>query len=169
MKIAVSILMFAMSLMFSHFAKAQNLTKEATNAFAHFTKTQEIKQLEAARKNIDEAFKTGKDSLSLKNNLLRAMIYSALAVVDSNRNFNYEKDPLQVASYSLNLLNNKKFNAEFEAEIEFIKNQLSRGYLFEANNAVTYSDFEEAVFAFAKVDSLSPGDLNITHNLAVLY
>jgi len=97
------------------------------------------------------------------------MVYSALAVVDSNRNFSYKKDPLHEASYSLNVLQNEKFNTEFEPEIEFIKNQLARGYLFEASNAVVYSNFEEAAIAFAKVDTLSPGNLNITHNLAVIY
>lgn len=168
MRFYVPVLFLAFSF-FPLFAKAQNPAKEATNAFAHFTKTQDVSQLETARKNIDEAYKTGKDSSSLKNNLIRAMIYSALAVVDSNRNFSYAKDPLEEASYSLNLLKNEKFNSEFEPEIEFIKNQLARGYLFEAANAVMYSNFEEAAIAFAKVDTLSPGNLNITHNLAIIY
>lgn len=169
MKCTVSILLVALSLSFTFVVKAQNPTKEAMNAFAHFTKTQDIKQLETARKNIDEAFKTQKDSLSQRNNLIRAMIYSALAVVDSQRNFNYIKDPLPEASYSFSKLNNDKFNAEHEPELEFIKNQLARGYLFEATNALKYSNFEEAVNAFSKVDTLSPGDLRIAHNLAVLY
>jgi len=169
MKVYIPLLLLGSSLMFPLLVKAQNPAKEATNAFAHFTKTQDIKQLESARKNIDEAYKTQKDSLSLKNNLIRAMVYSALAVVDSNRTFSYAKDPLLEASYSLKLLKSEKFKEEFEPEIEFIKNQLARGYLFEATNAVMYSNFEEAAIAFAKVDTLLPENLNITHNLAIIY
>lgn len=168
MKGTVSIFLFTLCFLFSTSIKAQSPTKEAMNAFAHFTKTQEVKQLEAARKNIDEAFKSPKDSLSQKINLVRAMIYSALAVVDSNRNFTYSKDPLEVASSSLRRLKNEKFNAGHEPEIEFIKNQLARGYLFEATNALSYSNFEEAAYAFSSVDSLTPGNFHIIHNLAVL-
>jgi len=157
------------SLFGGYSAKAQNPTKEAMNAFAHFTKTQDIKQLETARKNIDEGYKTAKDSVSPKNNLIRAMVYSALAVVDSNRNFSYKKDPLEEASYSLRQLSNEKFLIEHEAETEFVRNQLSRAYLNEATNALAYSNFEAAADAFSRVDTLTPGNLHITHNLAVIY
>lgn len=163
------ILLLVLSLFFTLVSRAQNPTKEAMNAFAHFTKTQDSKQLETARNRIDEAFKTSKDSLSQKNNLIRAMIYSALAVVDSQRNFVYRKDPLQEASYSYARINHQKFRADHEAEIEFIKNQLARGYVYEASNALEYSNFEVAAAAFTTVDSLLPGDLRIKHNLAVLY
>ena len=157
------------SLLVSYAAQAQSPTKEAMNAFAHFTKTQDIAQLETARKNIDEGYQSAKDSLSPRNNLIRAMVYSALAVVDSNRNFTYKKDPLEEASYSLKQVTNEKFVTEHEAEIEFIRNQLSRGYLNEATNALAYSNFEAAADAFARVDTLAPGNLHIIHNLAVLH
>lgn len=168
MKGILTILLFVSSLAFSPVLKAQNPSKEAMNAFAHFTKTQDSKQLETARIKIDEAFKTSKDSLSQKNNLIRAMIYSALAVVDSQRNFVYKKDPLEEASFSFSRVRNQKFQADHEAEIEFIKNQLARAYLYEAKNALEYSNFEVAVAAFATVDSLAPGNLRVKHNLAVL-
>ena len=169
MKSTALVVIFLVGLFCGLPAQAQNLTKEAMNAFAHFTKTQDIKQLEIARKNIDEGFKTAKDSVSPKNNLIRAMVYSALAVVDSNRNFTYKKDPLEEASYSLKQLNNEKFLFEHEAEIEFVRNQLSRGYLNEAANALAYSNFEAAAAAFTRVDTLAPGNLHVTHNLALLY
>jgi len=169
MKRITSILFLLFGLSGFYSAQAQSATKEAMNAFAHFTKTQDIKHLEAARKHIDEGYKSAKDSVSPRNNLIRAMVYSALAVVDSNRNFTYKKDPLEEASYSLNLLTSEKFVIEHEAEIEFIKNQLSRGYLNEASNALSYSNFEAAADAFTRVDTLAPGDLHITHNLAVIY
>jgi tetratricopeptide (TPR) repeat protein len=169
MKRIFSVLLFSLSVFFSPYAKAQNPTKDAMNAFAHFSKTQDSKQLLTARKSIDEVFKTRRDSVSPRNNLIKAMIYSVLAVVDSNRNFSYQKDPLQEASYSLSLLNNDKFRQDHEPEIEFIKNQLARGYLFEAENALGVSNLEEAAYAFTRVDTLSPGNLHITHNLAILY
>jgi tetratricopeptide (TPR) repeat protein len=169
MKRTASFLFLLFGLFGCYSAQAQSPTKEAMNAFAHFTKTQDIKHLEAARKNIDDGYKSAKDSLSPRNNLIRAMVYSALAVVDSNRNFTYKKDPLEEASHSLKQLTSDKFTLEHEAEIEFIKNQLSRGYLNEATNALAYSNFEAAAEAFTKVDTLAPGNLHITHNLALIY
>ena len=168
MKNAFIILCATLSLTFTYAAKAQSPAKEAMNAFAHFTKNQDVKQLETARKHVDEAYKTAKDSTSQKNNLIRALVYSALAVVDSSRNFSYKKDPLDEASYALKQLDDAKFYNEHEPEIEFIKDQLAKAYLFEATSALNYSNFEDAANAFAKVDTLAPEDMHISHNLAVL-
>ena len=169
MKSTFSILFLAASLFLPLISRAQNPTKEAMNAFAQFTKSQDTKQLELARKSIDDVFSNTKDSLSQKNNLIKAMVYSALSVVDSNRNLPYTRDPLLEASTSFSRLKNEKFLSGHEPEIEFIKNQLARGYLYEANNALASSDFEEAANGFHKVDSLRPGDLHISHNLAIIY
>ncbi|NEU07056.1 hypothetical protein GZH53_01915 [Flavihumibacter sp. R14] len=169
MKFTASILLLLFTLLGDYSAWAQSPTKEAMNAFAHFTKTRDSKQLEIARKNIDEAYQTAKDSLSPKNNLIRAMIYSALAVIDSNRNLTYKKDPLEESSFSLNQLKNEKFLTEHEAEIEFVRNQLASGYLREGNNALAYSNFDAAANAFTKVDTLAPGILQVAHNLAIIY
>lgn len=169
MKCTFSFLFFAASLFLPLLSRAQNPSKEAMNAFAQFTKSQDTKQLELARKSIDDVFSNTKDSLSQKNNLIRAMVYSALSVVDSNRNLPYKKDPLIDASTSFSRLNNQKFIAGHEPEIEFIRNQLARAFLFEANNALASSNFEEAAEGFTRVDSLRPGDLHISHNLAIIY
>lgn len=162
-------ILFAVLSILTQVVKAQNPEKEAMNNYAQFSKNRDIKLLKEARKNIDEAFKTEKDSSSAKINLIRAMIYSTLALVDSNRNISYQKDPLDETSYSLKQLNSIKFNIENESEIDFIKNQMAKGYLYKATTALGYSNFEEAANAFSKVDTLAPNDIQTTHNLAILY
>ena len=70
-------------------AFAQSNLKEGNNSFARYTKTKDFKQLEAARKFADAAFKTKRDSTSFRNILLHGLVYSTLAVVDSNRTQKY--------------------------------------------------------------------------------
>ena len=89
---------------------AQTPTKEAMNSFALYTSKREFSELEKARKNIDEAYKTRKDSLTYRNNLIRALVYSSLAFADSTRKLKYQKDPINEAVLSLNRLKSPKQN-----------------------------------------------------------
>src|SRR3546814_20002661 len=68
---------------------AQSNLKEGNNSFARYMQSKDIKQLEAARKFADDAFKTKRDSTTFRNILLRGLVYSTLAVVDSNRTQKY--------------------------------------------------------------------------------
>ena len=64
---------------------AQSNLKEGHNSFARYTKSKDFKHLEEARKFADDAFKTKRDAANVRHNLLRELVYNALAVVDSNR------------------------------------------------------------------------------------
>jgi hypothetical protein len=65
-------------------AGAQTLiTKEAMNSFAQYSSSKDIKKLENARKLIDNGYKTKADSIAFRNNLIRSLVYSTLARVDS--------------------------------------------------------------------------------------
>ncbi|MBC7915571.1 MAG: tetratricopeptide repeat protein, partial [Pyrinomonadaceae bacterium] len=149
--------------------QAQTLLKDATNSFAKFNRSHDFKDLETARKQIDEGYKTAKDSSSFKNNLTRCLIYSTLAAVDSNRKLDYKTDPARQALTCLQKLDNSKFRSDFINEIEYIKSQLSKSFLYDAKVYLSNYDHSEAVNAFKKVDSLTGKNNSINHNIALLH
>ncbi len=147
---------------------AQPLVKDARNAFAKYIRSHDKKDLELAKKSIDDAFKTSKDSNSFKVNLNRALIYSTLAVADLGIIKDSKTDPTYEALFSLKRLNNPKMIPDFEEDIDFIKSQLSKAYLNDINSHLAMNNYEEAVFAFQMVDSLSGSKKSINHNIALL-
>lgn len=146
----------------------QSNLKEGNNNFALFTKTGEFKNLESARKYSDEAFKTSKDSTTYRNNLLRSLVYSSLAVADSNRTLKYTKDPIDVARYSLNQLTDKDLNYENDGQLVYIRRKLALAYQFNAKRALSNNEYQGAFDNFQKVDSFSNGQLSVKKNLAFL-
>jgi len=147
----------------------QSSLKEGNNNFAMYTKTKDLKHLETARKFADEAYKTKRDSMSFRNNLLRGLVYSTLAVVDSNRTQKYTADPIDVGQSALKrLVNNKQLGYEHGAEINYIRRSLANAYLIRANRAVAKANYEEAFHQYRKVDSISGSAIDVKHNLAVL-
>ena len=147
---------------------AQTLTKEAMNNFARFTQKPELSSLEKARKNIDDAYKTKKDSLSYKVNLIRGLVYSALAVADSTRKLSYVKDPIDEALYSMNRLKSPKDNYQHESEMKFIRKQLTRAWFIKARRAADQYNYQEAFKSYEWMDSLGTDKFAAKHNLAVL-
>src|SRR5690606_4123274 len=101
-------------------ATAQSNLKEGNNNFALYSKNKDFKHLEAARKLADEAYKTKRDSSSYRNNLLRGLVYSTLAVVDSNRTQKYSSDPIDIALSAIKKLNDPQLNYEHQPEIDYI-------------------------------------------------
>ncbi|MBC8052735.1 MAG: tetratricopeptide repeat protein [Sphingobacteriaceae bacterium] len=148
--------------------KAQTLTKEAMNNFARYLQKPELSTLEKARKNIDDVYKTKKDSLNYKVNLIRALVYSSLAYTDSTRKLKYSKDPINEALFSLDKLKNPKQNYVQEPQIKFIRKQLSNAWLQKAKRATDALNYQEAYGAYTWVDSLSTDKYLAKHNLAVL-
>ncbi|HCN84370.1 MAG TPA: hypothetical protein DIT07_12230 [Sphingobacteriaceae bacterium] len=147
---------------------SQALTKEAMNNFALYTRSKDFAQLEKARKNIDDAYKTKKDSLSSRNNLIRSMVYSTLAFVDSARKLTYKKDPIEEAVFSSDRLTDKKFNEEHNPEINFVRKQLANAFIIRANKLLKRSDLKGAYNSYRLADSLSSEDILIKHNMALL-
>lgn len=146
----------------------QSNLKEGNNNFALFTKSGDFKNLEAAKKHSDEAYKTPKDSVSYKNNLLRSLVYSSLAVADSSRKLKYSKDPIDVAVYSFNLLNDKNLNYENEGQITYIRRKIAHAYQINATRALANNDYQKAFNNFLQVDAFSNGEIQVKKNLAVL-
>lgn len=144
------------------------ITKDAMNNFAQYTSGKDIKKLENARKLIDDAYKTKSDSNAFKNNLIRTLVYSTLARVDSNLKYSYKKDPLEVALHSLNFINKSKSRDDALAEITYIEAQLRQIYLYRANNSFKNRKYQEALKYFTILDSIDKDNLSITHNLALL-
>ena len=149
--------------------KGQTLIKEATNSFAKYTQSHDLKDLETARQKIDEAYKTSKDSSTFKNILTRGLIYSTLAAVDSNRKLDYKMDPARQALTCLQQLDSSKFRSDFKKEIEYIKSQLSKSFLYDAQVFLSNYDYTEAVYSFRKIDSLTGKNTSINHNIALLH
>lgn len=148
---------------------AQSLTREAKNSFALFTQTNDIQSLNKARNLIDDAYRSKKDSASFNTNLIRGLVYSTLAHVDSNRVSNYPKDPVEEALFSVNRISNSRFFIEHDQEVAHIRRQLNASYLISANRAVVNRDFISALNFFSKVDSNSFQGYQLQHNLAILY
>ncbi|MFB2121612.1 tetratricopeptide repeat protein [Parapedobacter sp. 2B3] len=148
--------------------RAQSNLKEGNNSFARYTKSKDFKDLEAARKFADEAFKTKRDSTNFRNILLRGLVYSTLAVVDSNRAQKYTADPNDIALYALKRLNNKSVDFEYGPQIDYIRRSLAKAYLIKANRAVAAANYEEAFHQYRMVDSISGNTIDVKHNLAIL-
>ncbi|WP_276362067.1 hypothetical protein [Daejeonella sp. H1SJ63] len=144
------------------------VTKDAMNNFAQYTSGKDIKKLENARKLIDDAYKTKSDSNTFKNNLIRTLVYSTLARVDSNLKYSYKKDPLEVALHSLKFINNSKYREDAIAEITYIEAQLRQTYLYRANTSFKNRKYADALKYFTILDSIDKDNISITHNLALL-
>lgn len=146
----------------------QSNLKEGTNNFALFTKSGDIKKLETARKFIDDAYKTPKDSMSYKNNLVRSLIYSSLAVADSNRKLKYSKDPIEEAKFSLSKLDDDDLNFENENQILYIHRKIALSHQINANRAMNNNNYQHAFDNYLQVDSFSNDEIDVKYNLAAL-
>lgn len=151
--------------------RGQTPAQEASNGFALFLKNKDISQLEKAKKAIDRIYKTRKDSASYRNNILRSLIYSSLAVADTKRSLDYSRDPALDALASLKKLESlkSKSNDDYQQEIAFSRQKLALYFTEKANAEVQRKKYADALKSYQKVDSLSPGDWKIVHNLAVLH
>lgn len=150
-------------------AGAQTLiTKEAMNSFAQYTSSKDIKKLEGARAKIDDAYKTKSDSLNSRNNLIRALVYSTLARIDSNLKYSYKKDPLDEVLLAMKHVYGSKIERENRDRINYIERQLRQTYLFRANSALRNRKSEEAFKYFTILDSIDKTNFSISHNLALL-
>ncbi len=148
---------------------AQSNIKEGQNAFARYTKSNAFAELEKARKFSDDSYKLKRDSLSYRNNLLRALVYSSLAVADSSRKLKYTRDPIDETLLALNRLKDDRLNYENEPEISYIRKRLSNAFLMKANRALADGKSAEAMGLYRSVDSLNVADdAEVAHNMAVL-
>lgn len=147
---------------------AQSDLKEGNNNFAQYTKTGDFKKLESAKKFSDNAYKESKDSISYKNNLLRALVYSSLAVADSNRILTYGNDPVEEAKFALNNLIDSDLNLENRHRISYIKRKIANAYQIKALQNLKDKDYQLAFDNFKQVDSISGGNIQVKNNLAVL-
>lgn len=146
---------------------AQSNFKESSNHFALYTQNGELKNLENAKKFIDQTYKTRRDSSSSRVNILRGMIYSSLAYVDSTRSLKYEKDPIEEAYVSLHRLKNRD-RENNTGEISYIYQNLAASHIYKANKALENGDFQEAYTQFEEVNKINPNSENILNNLAML-
>ena len=166
------IFIFLFSAMFLFIAplRAQTvITKDAMNSFAKYTGSKDIKDLEAARKLIDDGYKTKSDSNAFKNNLIRSLVYSTLAYADSNLRLKYPKDPVDIALNSLKFVISSKSASDAVEEIGYINSKLKHAYLYRANTSFKERRFNEALKYFTILDTLEKDNYSITHNLALLH
>lgn len=147
---------------------AQGPTKEAMNNFALYSNSGKITYLQKAKTLIDGALLNRKDSSNYKNNLTRALIYSSLAYEDSSRTIKYVKDPIEETQFSLSFLDNPKLNDENKPQLDFVNTQLSKAWIVKANRSLRLERYREAYNNYLVVDSISPNQTIVLHNLALL-
>ncbi len=143
--------------------------KDAMNNFARYSDSRNIKDLENARKSADDAYKTRSDSAGFRNNLIRALVYSTLARVDSNLRFTYKKDPVDEALHSLDLIEDTRSARDSKHELLYITDQLHKTYLYRASSSFRQRKFPEAIRYYQILDAAGYKDPAIVHNLALLY
>lgn len=148
-------------------ALAQSNYKESSNNFAMYTKSGELNKLENARKFIDEAYKTKRDSSNSRINILRAMIYSSLAYADSNRTIKTSKDPIDISYDALAKLKRRDLE-NYEPELKYSRQNLAAAHIFKANKALEKKDFQSAYDNYLKVRALKVDNKDVTYNLALL-
>jgi len=146
---------------------AQSNYKESTNSFARYTQTGDLKQLESAKKFIDDTYKTRRDSNASKNNILRALIYSSLAYADSTRRIKTDKDPIDIAQNALSRLSSRD-RSNYANELNYVNQNLSAAYIGIANKAIQDKDFGKAYASFLKVHDLGLRNHDVLNNLAQL-
>jgi len=144
------------------------IVKEAMNSFAQYSSTKDIKNLENARKLIDDSYKTKSDSAAFRNNLIRSLVYSTFARIDSNLKFSYKKDPLEETLFSMKKVYGSKFEEESKDQILYIENQLKLTYLYRANSTFKNRNYADALKYFTILDSIDKNNISVTHNLALL-
>lgn len=148
-------------------AFAQSAYKEAGNAFALYTQNGDIKNLDNARKQIDNIYKTKRDSSKTKVNVLRGMILSSLAYADSTRTIKLNADPIDLTYQTLNKIDKKDYDG-YAGEISYINQNLAAALIYRANKFLENKKFDEAFADFSKVDALDAKSGDVTYNLALL-
>lgn len=148
-------------------SSAQSNFKESSNQFALFTQTGELKNLDNAKKFIDQIYKTRRDSTSIRVNELRAMIYSSLAYADSLRTLSYEQDPIQSTYVSLEKLKQRNHQIN-KGELSYINQNLAAAHVFRANKALEKMEYNDAYAQFKYVNKINPNNTDILNNLALL-
>lgn len=146
---------------------AQSNYKESSNSFARYTKTGDIKNLENAKKFIDETYKNRRDANNTRVNVLRAMIYSSMAYADSTRSIKNPSDPIDLAYESLDKIKKREWDNR-PAEFNYIRQNLAAAHIYQANKAMEKEDYVAAYNSYLKVKDLNVAKYNVTYNLAVL-
>jgi tetratricopeptide (TPR) repeat protein len=144
------------------------IVKEAMNSFARYSSTKDIKNLENARKLIDDSYKTKSDSAAFRNNLIRGLVYSTFARLDSNLKYTYKKDPLEETLFSMKKVYGSRFAEDAKEQISYIENQLKLTYLYRANTTFKNRNYADALKYFTILDSIDQNNISVTHNLALL-
>ncbi|MCT1525789.1 tetratricopeptide repeat protein [Sphingobacterium hotanense] len=148
-------------------AFAQSNYKEASNAFALYTQTGAIKNLENAKKQLDNIYKTAKDSSKTRVNVLRAMVMSSIAYADSARTIKTDKDPIDLTYQTLGRIREKDREG-YPGEISYVKQNLAAALIKRANKSLQGQKYDAAYNDFLKVDELNAKNEDVTYNLAVL-
>lgn len=145
----------------------QSAYKEASNAFALYTQTGDIKNLDDARKHIENIYKTKRDSSKARVNVLRAMVMSSLAYADSSRTIELDSDPIDLTYETLGKIR-KRDRAGYLGELNYVTQNLAAALIYRANKSLEEEEFEAAFADFSKVDELGARSSDVTYNLALL-
>lgn len=146
---------------------AQSNYKESSNSFARYTKSGDLKNLENAKKFIDETYKNRRDSNSVRVNVLRAMIYSSIAYADSTRTVKNPKDPIDITYESVNKIKKRDWE-NYTSESNYIKQNLAASHIYKAKKALEKEDYAGAYESYLKVKGLNVQNYDVTYNLALL-
>jgi len=146
---------------------AQSNYKESSNSFARYTQSGDLKNLESAKKFIDETYKNRRDSNSARVNVLRAMIYSAMAYADSTRSIKNPSDPIDITYESVNKIRKRDWE-NYSSEFNYIKQNLAASHIYKAKKALEKEDYAGAYESYLKVRDLNIQNYDVTYNLALL-
>lgn len=146
---------------------AQSNYKESSNSFARYTQSGDLKNLESAKKFIDEAYKHRRDARSVRVNILRAMIYSSMAYADSTRSIKNATDPIEVTYQSINKVRKGAWE-NAPSELSYIKQNLAASHIYQAKKALEKEDYASAYDSYLKVKQLDIPNYDVTYNLALL-
>ncbi|WP_433894894.1 tetratricopeptide repeat protein [Sphingobacterium mizutaii] len=157
----------AILLLGANSAFGQSAYKEASNAFALYTQTGNIANLDNARKQIDNIYKTRRDSSKTRVNVLRAMVLSSIAYADSTRTIKLNADPIDLTYQTMDRID-KKDRSGYSGEISYVNQNLAAALIYRANKSLENKKFDEAFADFSKVDALDAKSGDVTFNLALL-
>lgn len=148
-------------------AYGQSAYKEASNAFALYTQTGDIGNLDNARKEIEKIYQTKRDSSKTRVNVLRAMVMSSLAYADSARTIELNMDPIDLTYETLGQIDEGE-RVGYTGELNYVTQNLAAALIFRANKALEREEFEAAFVDFDRVGDLGARSTDVTYNLALL-
>ncbi|MFB9844482.1 tetratricopeptide repeat protein [Mucilaginibacter ginsenosidivorans] len=143
-------------LLVTHVFGQSEVFKSVVNNLAFYKQKKDLKYLASAKKSVDSLIKTHKDSVDLRKNVYKAVVYSSIVYIDS---LNKLKEPAtffdQVCRDVDKLLANKRIY-KYQPEMDFSRRCLANVFIRRGFGYMRLTDYYNAMSAFRQAKKYAP-------------